>query len=163
MTEAVKKLLKEMKTDDALIPGGCTKYIQGPNVSWNKPFQGYIMEFYDEWLATGVHQHTEAGNMKPASRELAVTWILEAWRPLDKTLIAKSFKSCSEDSLTHCFQNCASGSSILKEQLQLLKDADVFNRNPFEPTDSDIGDANVKDNLIDMDDTEDDFVIVDDL
>ena len=93
MTEAVKKLLKEMKTDDALIPGGCTKYIQGPDVSWNKPFKGYIMEFYDEWLATGVHQYTEAGNMKPTSRKLVVTWILEAWRRLDETLITKSFKS----------------------------------------------------------------------
>ena len=47
--------------------------------------------------------------------------------------------------------------------MQLLKDADVLNPNPFEPTDSDIEDANIKDNLIDMDDTEDDFVIVDDL
>ena len=130
------------------------------------------MEFYDEWLETGVHQ--EAENMKPASRELVVTWILEAWRRLDKTLIAKSFKSCGlnlkvdgrEDNLIHCFQNdqpCASGSSILKEQLQLLKDADVLNRNPFKPTDSDFEDANIKDNLIDMDDTEGDFVIVDDL
>ena len=89
MTEAVKKLLKEMKTDDTLIPGGCTKYIEGPDVSWNKPFQRYIMEFYDEWLATGVHQYTEAGHMKPTPRELVVTWILEAWRRLDKTLIAK--------------------------------------------------------------------------
>ena len=43
MTEAVKKLLKEMKTGDALISGGSTKYIQGPDVSWNKPFKGYIM------------------------------------------------------------------------------------------------------------------------
>ena len=51
----------------------------------------------------------------------------------------------------------------LKEQLQLLKDADVLNRNPFEPADLDIEDANIKDNLTDMDDTEDDFVIVDDL
>ena len=163
-----------MKTDDALIPGGCTKYIQGPDVYWNKSFKGYIMEFYNKWLTTGVHQYTEAGNMKPASRELVVTWILEAWYRLDKTLIAKSFKSCglnlkvdgSEDNLIHCFQNdqpCASGSSILKEQLQLLKDADVLNRNPFEPTDSDIEDVNIKGNLIDMDDTEDDFVIVDDL
>ena len=112
--------------------------------------------------------------MKPASRELVVTWILEVWRRSDKTLIAKSFKSCglnlnvdsSEDNLINCFQNdqpCASGSSILKEQLQLLKDEDVLNRNPFEPTDSDIEDANIKDNLIDMDDKEDDFVIVDDL
>ena len=175
MKETVKKLLKEMKTDDALIPGGCTKYIQGPpSVSLNKPFKEYIMEFYDEWLATGVHQYTEAGNMKSASRELVVTWILEAWRRLDKTLIAKSFKSCgfnlkvdgSEDNLIHSFQNdqpSAPGSSILKEQLQLLKDADMLNRNPFEPTDSDIEDANIKDNLTDMDDTEDDFVIVDDL
>ena len=112
--------------------------------------------------------------MKPASRELIVTWILEAWRRLDKTLIAKSFESCglnlkfdsSEDNLIHCFQNfqpCASGSSILKEQLQRLKDADAVKRNPFEPIDSDTEDANIKDNLIDMDDTEDDFVIVDDL
>ena len=132
------------------------------------------MEFYDEWLATGVHQYTEAGNMKPASRELVVIWILEAWRRLDKTLIGKSFKSCrlnlkvdgSEDNLIHCFQNdrpCASGSSILKEQLQLLKDEDLLNHNPFEPTDSDIEGANIKDNLIDMDDTEGDFVIVDNL
>ena len=169
VTEAVKKLLKEMKVDDALIPGGCAKYIQGPDVSWIKPFKGYIMEFYDEWLATGVHQYTEAGNMKPASRQLVVTWILEAWRRLDKTLIAKLFKSCGlnlkvgycEDNLIHCFQNdqpCASGSSILKEQLQLLKDADVLNRNPFEPTDSDIEDANIKDDLIDMDDAKGDFV-----
>ena len=174
MTEVLKKLLKEMKTDDALIPGGFTKYIQGPDVSWNKPFKGYIMEFFDEWLATGVHQYTEAGKIKPASRELVVIWILEAWRRLDKTLIAKLFKSCglnlkvdgSEDNLIHCFQNyqpCASGSSILKEQLQLLKDADVLNCNPFEPTDSNIEDANIKDNLIDKDDTEDDFVIVDNL
>ena len=43
MTEPVKKLLKEMKTDDALIPGGCTKYIQAPDVSWNKPFKSHIM------------------------------------------------------------------------------------------------------------------------
>ena len=32
MTEPVKKLLKEMKTGYALIPGGCTKYIQAPDV-----------------------------------------------------------------------------------------------------------------------------------
>ena len=32
MTEPVKKLLKEMKNDDALIPSGCT---------WNKPFKDH--------------------------------------------------------------------------------------------------------------------------
>ena len=86
MTEPVKQLLKEMRIDDALIPDGCTKYIQAPDVFWNKPFKGRIMEFYDEWLASGMHYYTEAGNMKPASRRLIATWILEAWNLVDKEL-----------------------------------------------------------------------------
>ena len=28
MTDGVRKLLKLMKTDDALIPGGCSKYVK---------------------------------------------------------------------------------------------------------------------------------------
>ena len=59
MTADVRKLLKQMKTDDALILGGCTKYVQAPNVVWNKPSKGHIMESYDEWLTSGVHQYTE--------------------------------------------------------------------------------------------------------
>ena len=167
MTEPVKKLLKEMKTDDTLIPGGCTKYIQAPDVCWNKPFKSHIMELYDEWLASGVHEYTEAGNMKAAPRRLVVTWILQAWSRLDKTLVQKSFKSCglnlktdgSEDDLIHCFkdaQPCASGSAVLKDQVQLLKDADVLDKNPFQTstTDSDVEEANIEDNLIDLDDME---------
>ena len=61
-----------MKTDDALIPGGCTKYVQAPFLVWNKPFKGHIMKSYDEWLDLGAHQHTEAGNIKPAPRHLVV-------------------------------------------------------------------------------------------
>ena len=67
-----------MRIDDAVIPGGCTRYIQAPDVFWNKPFKGCIMEFYDEWITSGVHYYTEAGNMKPALRHLIVTCILEA-------------------------------------------------------------------------------------
>ena len=55
MTKDVRELLQQMKTDNAFIPGGCTKYVQAPNVVWNKPFKGHIMESYDEWLASGVH------------------------------------------------------------------------------------------------------------
>ena len=61
-TENVRKLLKQKKTDHASIPGGCTKYVQAPNVVWKKPFESHIMH---EWLASGVHQYTEVGNMKP--------------------------------------------------------------------------------------------------
>ena len=60
MTQGATKLLKQMKTDGALIPGGCTKYVQAPDVVWNKPFKGDIMESYHEQLASGVYQYTEA-------------------------------------------------------------------------------------------------------
>ena len=56
MTEDVRRLLKQMKTDDVLIPGGCSKYVQALDVVWNKPFKGHIMESSDERLASGVHQ-----------------------------------------------------------------------------------------------------------
>ena len=72
MTEDVRELLKQMKTDKTLIPRGCTKYVQAPDLVWNKPFKGHIIESYDEWLASGVHQYTEAGNMKPDLQHLVV-------------------------------------------------------------------------------------------
>ena len=78
MTDKVKLSLKEMKVESALVPGGCTKYIQAPDVYWNKSFKGYITEMYDDWLANGVHQFTEAGNMKSAPRRMVVEWIINA-------------------------------------------------------------------------------------
>ena len=59
MTEDLMKLLRQMKTNHGLIPGGCTKYVQAPDAVWNKPFRGHIIESYDEWLASGVLQYTE--------------------------------------------------------------------------------------------------------
>lgn len=41
MTNEVKVSLKDLKVESALVPGGCTKYIQAPEVYWNKSFKGY--------------------------------------------------------------------------------------------------------------------------
>ena len=169
MTEDVRKLLKQMKTNDALIPGVCTKYLQACDVVWNKPFKGHIMESCVEWLASGVHQYTEAGNLKPASRHLVVEWILESWNWLEKNLIIKSFKSCgldlktdgSEDDLIHSFkegQPCTNGLDVLREQQHLLSNAEYLNSNPFEITESDTEDTNTNNNLIDPSDSEDDLI-----
>ena len=106
MTEPVKKLLKEMRIDDALIPGGCIEHIQAPHVFW-------IKKFYDKWLAYGMHYYTEARNMKPASRHLIVTRILESWTQLDEEIIIRSFKPCalvlknddSKDNIIHRFKS----------------------------------------------------------
>lgn len=52
-------------TYSVVVPGGCTKYIQAPDVSWNKPFIGRLTDRYDEWLSNDVHEYTAGGNLKP--------------------------------------------------------------------------------------------------
>ena len=80
--------------------------------------------------------------MKPASRDLVVERILECCNRLEKNLIIKSFKSCglnlrmngSEDSLIHCVregQPCANVLDMLKEQQNLLSNAEYLNSNPY--------------------------------
>ena len=46
--ESVKTSLKGMKVDTAIVPpgGGCTKYVQAPDVSWNKPFKQKVSDLY---------------------------------------------------------------------------------------------------------------------
>ena len=66
MVPTVTSSLKSKKVDSVLIPGGCTKYIQAPDVSWNKPFKALCTEKYDTWLENeGINQETECGNLKP--------------------------------------------------------------------------------------------------
>ena len=89
------------------------------------------MKYFDEWLASGVHQLIEAGNMKPASRHLVFESILETWNRLEKKT------DCGEDHLIHCFkegQPCTNVLDVLKEQQNLLSNVDYLNSNPFEIT-----------------------------
>jgi len=43
--------VERKKIDVAVVPGGCTKYIQAPDVPWNKTFKAECTKRYDEWLA----------------------------------------------------------------------------------------------------------------
>ena len=51
--DSVKTGLKNLNVDQATVPGSCTKYIQAPDVSWNKPFKSRCTEEYDNWLRKG--------------------------------------------------------------------------------------------------------------
>ena len=77
--ETVKQELQTSKIDPLIIPGGCTKYIQAPDVVWNKPFKANVTEKYDEWMAGEAHSFTAAGNMRAPPRREIVKWILAAW------------------------------------------------------------------------------------
>lgn len=110
--ETVKQELHMSKINPLIIPGDYTKYIQAPDVVWNKPFEANVTEKYDSWMAGEFHSFTVAGNMHaPPLREI-VQCILAAWDGLDKIMFINSFKSCvlilavdrSEDGHIHCFK-----------------------------------------------------------
>ena len=48
--DTVKMSLNTKKIDVVIVPGGCTKYIQAPDVSWNKTFKAHFTERYDDLL-----------------------------------------------------------------------------------------------------------------
>ena len=100
---------------------------------------------------------------------MVVEWILESWNWLEKNLIIKSLKSCglnlkadgSEHHLIHCFkkvQSCANGLDMLKEQQNLLSNAEYLNSNLFEITESETEGTNKNNNFIDPSDSEDDLI-----
>ena len=58
-----KSVLAQMKVQCAVVPGGCTKYIQAPDVSWNKPFKDAISKFHKKWMADDSEKElTKGGN-----------------------------------------------------------------------------------------------------
>ena len=128
-----------MNVDSMTILGGCTKYIQAPDMCWNKPFKARMTELYDQWLSEGVYQFTKGVNMKPLSRKKIIEQVLDAWSQLSKENIAKSFKCCdlnlandgTENNFIHCLkkrQPCKAGRHKLNSQLSILVDeSDAIN------------------------------------
>ena len=84
ITDSIKQELAHAKIDPVIVPGGCTKYIQAPDVAWNKPFKAKVTEKYDAWMADGAHSFKTAGNMHGPPRREIVKWVLEAWKTLDR-------------------------------------------------------------------------------
>ena len=133
LTDGVKRKLRSKNTIMAVVPGGCTKYIQAPDVSWNKPFKAYIREKYDEWMSGPENkEYTKArgscpgGNLKPPKKEITVNWVVEAWISLSEALIRDTFKSCAltttvggdHDQLIHSLktgQPCRSAWDLLQK------------------------------------------------
>ena len=92
--DSTKQILSKLKTDAAVIPGGCTGLLQAPDMSWNKPFKTYYREIYEDWLNDGEKATTKGGNMKPPTRVQLATWVKAAWDKVPTELIKKSFLVC---------------------------------------------------------------------
>jgi Tc5 transposase DNA-binding domain/DDE superfamily endonuclease len=100
LSNATKQELKHgYNLTTAVIPGGCTKFLQAPDVCWNKPFKNKLHELYDSWMAGDEDkEYTKTGNMKAPSFELMLRWIKLAWDHIDVDLIKKSFVVCGQTS-----------------------------------------------------------------
>ena len=57
-TNSVEKALRDSKVDSRVIPEGCRKYVQAPDILWNKPFKTMMTELYDNWLSQGIQEYT---------------------------------------------------------------------------------------------------------
>ena len=64
ITVNIKQELAQSKIDPVIVPGGCTKYIQAPDLAWNKFVKAKITEKYDSWITEGAHSFTAAGNRR---------------------------------------------------------------------------------------------------
>ena len=42
VSDRTQKKFRQLKIDTAVVPGGCTKYVQPADVSWNRPFKAHI-------------------------------------------------------------------------------------------------------------------------
>jgi hypothetical protein len=124
ISATTKAQLKRQNIDVAVVPGGCTKFVQAPDVCWNAPFKAKIRQYYENWLLNGEKSFTSGGNMRAPSMEVYLEWIYSAWDSLPKEMILESFKVCGisnatdgkEDGKIHCFKPegpCPGGRTLL--------------------------------------------------
>lgn len=103
------------------------KYLQAPDVSWNKPFKENITRLYDDWIAGSENkEYTRGGNLKAPSKMLILKWIIDSWKSLSSELIVKSFKACAlgicpegnEDNVITCIKQgaaCEAAAKLLQQ------------------------------------------------
>ena len=108
-----------------VISGGCTRFLQPADLSWNKCFKSKLSELYDTWIDGGEHDFTRSGAMCAPSLERVCQWITDVWSMITTDMVKKSFASCgittaidgSEDDAIVCLR-----SEEMKDACQKLVD-----------------------------------------
>ena len=162
---STREEMTKLRLDTAIVPGGCTKFIQPADVVWNSCFKAHLRTHYDFWLADSTsHEFTRGGNLKASSRSLLCEWVKVAWAAVPDSMVVNSFLSCaittqldgSDDNQIHCFkpgQPCEGGRDVLAEKMQhFMADPDEID-DPFS-SDEDQQETENNEICIDSDDDE---------
>ena len=89
-SEATRKELDRLKLHSAVIPGGCTKFIQAADVVWNAIFKSHLCQYYDVWLSEpSAHTFTKGGNLKPPACSLLCQWVRSAWEAVPPETVSR--------------------------------------------------------------------------
>ena len=83
---------KTCEVDSLVNLGGCTKYVQALDVSWNKLFKALMKELYDNWLSQEIQEYTISWNLKAPPIKPMVELVLESWASFCLVVIKKSLK-----------------------------------------------------------------------
>ena len=131
-SEATEAELHRLKVDTAVVPGGCTKFIQAADIAWNACFKAHLCSYYDLWLSQPrVHEYIRGGNLKAPSRSLLCQWVKLAWDAVPVETVKKSLTSCTittpldgkEDDKIHFFkpnEPCHIGRATLQQVMALF-------------------------------------------
>ena len=129
--------------DTAIVPDGCTKFIQAADVVWNACFKRQMRKLYNQWVAApSGHEFTCGGNMKPPSRSLLCEWVKDSWAEVSVDMVKDSFFSFAittsldgtEDEQIHCFkpgQPCAAGRELLAKETKRAQELAEKIDDPF--------------------------------
>ena len=95
LSNPVRRALKTVNTECAVIPGGMTSILQPLDVCLNKPFKDHLRAKWQDWMLSGDHTFTASGRTRKAELNVICGWIKEAWDDISPEMVKKSFLKCS--------------------------------------------------------------------
>ena len=88
-TDTVKARMEELEIQVHQVPGGCTGLVQPIDVGIGKPFKDRLRRKWFDWLVQGG---VDRAVFERPSREIATTWVAEAWESLPQDVVRSSWR-----------------------------------------------------------------------
>uniref|UniRef100_A0A8C7WSV8 DDE-1 domain-containing protein n=1 Tax=Oryzias sinensis TaxID=183150 RepID=A0A8C7WSV8_9TELE len=91
LTDAVKKQVKQVNSELAVIPGGLTKELQPLDIGVNRAFKVRLRTAWERWMMDGEHSFTKTGRQRRAGYATICEWIVDAWANVSASTVVRAF------------------------------------------------------------------------